>query len=88
MASITVQYKDGRETFSDGIQSAEVVKLARESRKEDGVSVVLICDGDPELLSSWGEVTEAGNYVQPDMRDMRQYGLGDDLIDDLDADEE
>ncbi len=88
MASITVQFKDGRETFSDGIQHTEVLRLARESRKEDGVSVVLICDGDPELLSSWGEAAASGNYIQPDMSDMRGYGLADDLIDDLDADEE
>ena len=87
MASITVQYNSGRETFSEGIQSNELLKYARESWREDGVSAVLVCDGDPELLSSWGVVTEIGGYLQPDMADMRGYGLADGLTDDIDDDE-
>ena len=86
MASITVQFKDGRETFSEGIQSHSVLQSARARWQEDGVAAVLVCDGNPDLLSSWGVVTQIGSFLQPDMADMRGFGLADDITDDLDFD--
>ena len=90
MASITVQFTDGRETFSEGIQSQAVLQAARACWQEDGVAAVLVCDGDPDLLSAWGVVTEVGNFLQPDMSDMRRLGLDietDDLDDDITDDD-
>lgn len=84
MATIFVQYDDGRpDNDYQGLPAHNLIQTARAIwTEQEHVALVLTCDGDPGLLSSWTEVPAEGQCWQPTMKEMRRWGMGDDLTDD------
>lgn len=85
MATIFVQYDDGRpDNDYQGLSAHNLIQTARAVwTEEEHVALVLTCDGDPELLSSWTEVPREGAVFQPTMRQMKKWGMADDVRDDV-----
>lgn len=71
MASIYVQTVDG-EQFIEGIDSRQLYSVAMEQWAV-GVIAVITCDGDGELLSSWGVVDGDGHWRQAELHEILSY---------------
>ncbi len=84
MATIHIQFSDDTpDQELQGMESHNLIQIARAIWTEKpNVKLVLAQDGDPELLSSWTEVPAEGQCWQPNLREMRRWGMGDDLTDD------
>lgn len=88
-ATILVKFNGQREdVLIEDVNGLRVQKIAHEQwDKNEDVKAVITCMGDSGLLSSWGMMTSDGTWIQPEMNDMRDFGLDEGVRDDIFGDD-